>query len=328
MLPGGFIAGGSTLAVDTPANRVGDRLTAFLSKIEESEPVDNFFNRYVTIDHLKENAKVGTWGRQCWLPIDSGENSTVQDFADYDVFLTTPQSTAMSVGYPMVNKGGSVAISFEELQETKGSDLKVYDLLKHKRSNLLKTVMKKCNADLYATTAVAGKIEPLPVVIDSTGTAGSLSQSTDSDWASTETASGSFAAQGISDMTTMLNTLWLKKSVPTIIMTTQSVHEYMEKELSADVRYMVGDLQTGVRGFEGLKFKGVKLAFDGDCTSGVMYFINNENLFLAIDSDANFSFDPFIQPYNQRAQVALFSVRWALICNSRRAHGKLTGISA
>lgn len=324
MFSGGF----SVLAVDTPSARNSDRLTAFLSEIAESDPVDNYFKRYPTIEHLRKNSKVGVWGRQCWMPIDSGENSTVQDFSDYDVFNTSPQSTALSVAYPMVNKGGSVIISWEELREIAGNDHKVYDLVKHKRDNLLKTVMKKCNADLYAASAVAGKVESLPIVIDSSGSAGSLSQATDSDWAATESASGSFAAQGISDMTTLMNTLWINKSEPTIIMTTQTVHEYMEKELSADIRYFTSDLNEGSRGFKGLRFRSVPVQFDGDATAGVMYFINGDNLYLAIDEDANFSFDPFQKAIDQKAEVALFCLRWALICDRRKAHGKLTGITA
>lgn len=324
----GIFPVGSTVAVDLPSTRNSDRLTAFMSEIGAADPIDNYFVRVPTIDMLRAEAKMQDGGRQIWYPIDSGANTTIQKFSDYDEFDTSPQSTALSVVYPMVNYGGSVIISWEELRETAGSDHKLYDLVAFKRKNALNSMLDKLNSECYVSGSAADALESIVDIVDSTGTTGSLSQGTDADWASIETASGSFAAQGLKDMRTMVNDLWENKSKPTTIMSTQTVIEYFEDVIDPDVRYAPSNLAKGERGFTELVFKGVPLKFDADCTSGVMYFINKEHLFLVVDSDANFSFDPFQKPVKQKAQVALLSFRGNIVCNKRKAHGKLTGISA
>lgn len=324
MYSGGF----SVAAVDLSSTRNTDRLTAFMSEIGASEPIDQVFVRVPTLELLRSGAKVMDGGRQIWYPIDSGTNSTIKKFSDFDTFDTSAQSTALSVVCPFVNYGGSVAVSWEELRETAGSDHKLYDLIAHKRKNALNSLVDYLNAKLYVAAAAADEICSLVDIIDSAGTTMGLAQSTDAHWASVENASGSFAAQGLADMTTMVNDLRANKSKVSDIMMPQAVHEYYEKELNPDLRYAGSDLAVGRRGFKELEFKGVRLDWDDDCTAGVMYFINKENLFLVVDSDANFHFDPFLQPVNQKAQVALLSFRGNVVCNSRRSQGKLTGIAA
>jgi len=318
--------GGSTVAVDTSSTRNSDRLTAFLSEIMNDEPIDNKFVLLPTLDHLRSKARIKNGGRQIWTPIDSGVNSTVGYYSDYDPFDVSAQSTALSVAYPYINIGASVVISEEELRETAGSDHQVYDLIKHKKNNCLMSVLDQVNADLFAASQVAGKVNTLAVQIDSSGLCGDLNASTDADWAAVENAGGVFTAQGYDDMVTMYNDLKANKSRPSAIITTQTVHELYELELNPDVRYGSAK-EAGKRGVLELFFKDVPLLWDDDCTAGVMYFINNNHLYMCIDSAQNFSFDPFAKPVNQKAQVALFSARFNVVCDKRKAQGKITGIS-
>lgn len=317
----------STYAVDTSSVRTDERLSAFLSEIGASEPVDNFFVRRPAFDALMKKKKTLDGGRQVIYPIDSGNNPTISDFSDYDVFDTSGMDTVLTVGYPMVNKGGVLQLSWEEQRELAGSDHQIFDRLSHIRKNTVNTIMDACATDMFAASAAAKKVTPLPVTVDATGATGGLNASTDADWASTETASGSFASQGLTDMNTLYNTLINNGSMPDLIFTTQSIYEFYEKEVDPDVRY-ANAMGIGGRGFKTLEFKQIPLIHDLKATSGVLYMLDSENLFYVVDSAGNFTIGPFVTPHNQEVSVAKIKLRYALVCNRRKSHGKLTGITA
>lgn len=315
----------STTAIDSA--RTSERLTAFLSEIQNADPVDNKFTRNPTLDALMKSKKTVNGGRQYYGNIDSGTNTTISKFSDYDKFNTTAQDTARSIVYPAVNYGGSVVISWEELREIAGDDHKIYDLVKHKRDNFLKSLMDEINAEAHAATQLADAITSIPVLIDSTGTAGGLSASTDPDWAAQEVGSvGAFSTNGLTKMNNLYNSIVIRKANPSVIITTQDIYEAYEAYLDADVRYT--DTKRAVnRGFKNVEFKGTPVEFDLDCASGVLYMWDPEHTYMIVDSEGDFVLDPFEKAIDQKAQVALGQFRGQLYCNNRRSTGKLTGIT-
>lgn len=315
----------STTAIDTA--RTNERLSAFLSEIETNEPVDNYFPKVPVIEKMLSNKKMQNGGRQVQVPIDSGENSTVKDFSDYDIFDTTAQDTALTVVYPMINKGGSLTISWEEMREIAGDDHKIFDLIEHKRKNLLKTAINSIATDLFAAAQDVKKITALPVAILATGALGGLNQSTDADWASTVTASGSFAAQGLTDMNTLYNTLVSNNCSPDTIFCPLAVYGYYEAEVDPDVRYASAQ-GVGGRGFKTLEFKTIPLIFDAKVTAGTLYMYDSENVYFKVDTDGDFSIGSFQTPVNQRVHTALFTARLQLVIDRRKSTGKMTGITA
>jgi hypothetical protein len=279
------------------------------------------------LDDLLKDRKVGDWGRQITYTIDSGANPTVKDFGGYDTFDLTAPDTVLTLVYPLVNKGGVIQLSWEDKRETAGSDHKTFDLVKQRRKNGISTLMDAVATDVFATSATATKISTLATMIDSTGTIGNLSATTDTDWASTETSSGSFAAQGLSDMRTLYNTLVNNGSNPNFIYTTQAIYEFYEKEVDPDVRYSMAQ-GVGGRGFKTLEFKGIPLMHDLKATSGVIYMGDKENLFMCVDTEGNFGVDEFRTPINQKSSVAIMAFRGQLITDRRKSHGKLTSVVA
>lgn len=313
----------STVALDT--SRTNERLSAFKAEIGAAEPIDNFFTKNTTLDALMGKKKTINGGRQITYPIDSGSNGTVAWFSDYDVFNTSAQDTALTVVYPFVNLGGTIVISWEEIRETAGDDHKIFDLVAHKRKNVLSTMMDTLNSALHATSQVASQITCLPALVASTGSIGGLSASTDGDWAATIKSSGAFTSQGLTDMNNLYNTLKNKKSNVDTIITTQAVYELYEAEVDVDVRY--NTVGTANRGFKSIEFKGVPLQFDPDCASGTLYMLNSENNFFMIDTEGNFDVEDFMTPTNQKVSIAKVTFRGNFVCNNRRANGKMTSIS-
>lgn len=321
----------STAAIDLQSSRSTERLTVFLSEINAGDPVDNRFVERPVLEALMKNKKTVDGSRQKMIVIDQGENNTVKDFSDYDTFDLVDQDTAMPLIYSMVNKGGALVVSWEQEREVAGSDHATFDLIKHKRNNLLNTIMDKYASDLFASSQVASKITTLVTGIDSTGSVGNLSQSTSADWASTETASGSFASQGLADMRTTYRTIVQNGAVPDLVVSTVTEHGYYEKKIDPDVRYVFsGDaIKTGGRGFPTLSFMGMPWIYDAKATAGVIYLITTKNCYFLMDSAAPFgTFDPFMLANNQKAKSSLCYGRGNLIIDRRKSHGKLTGVTA
>lgn len=314
----------STAAIDT--SRTSERLSSFLSEIGAAEPVDNFFEIHPTLDALRKNQRMKNGGRQILFPVDVDKNTTVKYFSDYDRFLTTNQDTVRTVVYPYINLGGTVTISWEEIRETAGNDHQIYDIVAHRRKNLIETAMRTLNEDLYATSATSGNIESIDVLVDSTGTAGGLDQSSEADWASVEnTSTGSIASgAGIKDMNTLYNDIMSNKGMVDTILTTQTLYEEYENFMDGDVRYT--NTRAAVnRGFKRLEFKGIPVTFDPDCVSGRIYMLDSKTIFLCTDVEGNFSIDPFVVPYDQKVFVAKMVWRGNLVMTKRNGQGKITG---
>lgn len=314
----------STVAVDT--QRTNERLSAFLSEIGANEPVNNTFVQTPTLDWLMKNQKSQDGGRQILFPIDSGRNTTVKYFSDFDTFDTSGQDTALTVIYPFINLGGTIVISWEEIRETAGNDHRIFDLIQHRRKNVMGTMRDTLAQDIYAATQDLEQITTLNVMVDSTGTTGSLSQATDADWAAKEvTSAGSFATNGLNEMRELWNDIVLDQPKPSVITTTQVIHEAYENLSDNLIRYAkssIGDL-----GFDEQKFKSAPIIMDDFVPTGQMYMINNEHTFFMIDTEGNFNEDSFESPTNQKVSVAKVAFRGNLITNRRRANGKITGIT-
>lgn len=316
----------STVAIDTSSARNTERLSMFLTEIGNEDPIDQYFQIHPTWDVLWKNKKSKEGGRQVGYTIETGENPTVADTSDDDIIDTTIPDVVRWVVYPYVNKTGSVSVLGEEVRETAGSAHKTYDIIKQRRSSLLNTVMDKYSKDLFATSQVAGKITPLPVLIASSGSVGDLSTTTEATWASTQTGSGVFSAQGLDDMRTLYRTLRINKSNPDTIVTTSDVYGFYEAEVDADVRYASAQGSVN-RGFESLTFNMKPIIYDPDCNSGVLYMWDSRYLFLSCDTGWNFDFEPFMKSFNQKTMASQFANRCNLITNARRTAGKLTGIT-
>lgn len=315
----------STVAIDT--SRTDERLSAFLSKIEKSEPVDNIFVETPLWDELWSRKEMIDGGRQVMFPVDLGVNNTIQNFSDYDTFNTAPQDTVKTSVAPIINVGGTVSISWEEKRETANSDVRVFDMISQKRKNGIGSLKDRMNADLFASSQVTGYIQPLPVLVTTSGTVQGIDSGSVTGWRSQEiTSSGAFASTGLVNMRTLWNSCSrLTHGTPDITVTTQTIYEAFENELDVDVRY--SDPKKLSRGAVTLVWKDKPFIFDADCPSGTLYMLNLKETKLKVDTDGAFKFDEFKTPYNAKSSTAIFCFRGQLVVYARRANGRITGIS-
>lgn len=315
----------STTAIDTA--RTSERLSAFLSRIEHSMPVDNIFEEIPFWDAMWKKKKMIDGGRQQQIPVDTAQNTTIQSFSGYDTFSTVPQDTARTAVFAYVNKGGTVSISWEEMRETANDDVRVFDLVAHKRNNAAASMRDALNVDAFAAAPGAKDINSLPFLITTTGTVGGINSATATWWRSQEqTAVGAFTTNGLTAMRALWNSIRRQgHGNPDVLLTTQTVYEAYEAELDVDVRY--ADASKLGRGAESLSFHKQPLFFDADMTAGEMYFLNTKHISLKVDTDGDMKFGEFQEPTDQMVFTSKFAFRGQLIIDARRAHGRLTGIS-
>lgn len=315
----------ATYAIDSA--RTSERLSAFLSEIAESKPVDNYFTKVQTLEFFWGKKKVKNGGRQLIFPIGTGEGGNLGWGSDYDVVPTTGSDNARTVGYAYKSLRDSIVISKEELRETAGDSHKIFDLVDFKREKVLMAMKDKLNKHFYKASPGANEMESLATIVKATGSVGGVSNSDYSGWASSaNTTVGDWATNGMAALRDAFSTLQDNKARPDAIFTTAAVYNAYEANIDVDVRYT--DVPSrGNRGFKTLSFREVPLIYDADCTSGAMYIVDSDSIYLAVDSAGMMNPEPFQKQINAFVQVSLVEARLLLACTSRRSNYLLSGIT-
>lgn len=183
--------------------------------------------------------------------------------------------------------------------------------------------------DLWKSTQGAKNVLPLPLLVDSTGTVQEINSSTSSWWAGQETASGTFATRGITDMRTLRNNISKQGQggvrLPDYICTTQTVHEAYEASQLQSYRYGPSDMPDASHA--SLKWSSAIVEFDPNCPDGELYMLNSEYMGFVVHSDADFKMGEFKEPIDQDVRSAKVIWMGNTITTNRRRLGKLTGIS-
>ncbi len=311
-----------------PAN-VTSLITTTMENRDNKEIADAVFNKLALFEWLNSKKKMRKGGTSLVGPIRYQKNNTVQSYDGYDQLNTTPQDELTSYQFKWKQYAGSISVSGREDRIQNKGKSEVLDLVKTKIEGAEGSLRDKINTDLFAASPASKDIGSLVTSIDATSTIGDINSTTYSFWQATSTASGSFAAQGISDMRTLWNSLAVKmpQSTPDLILTTTTIHGYYEGSLLPQQRYE-GGASKGDGSFRDLMFKNTAVRFDAQATSGVMYFLNSDVIDFSIDPSTDFIMTEWVKPSNQDAKVAQLLFAGEMVIKNRRKLGKLTGITA
>ena len=310
------------------ASTVDSMLTTTLSNYRQTM-IDNIFDDFVVLWWFREKGKVRYEdGGTSIIEHLLYEKSTAGGwYSGYEPLDVTPQEGLRPAEFLWRQAAYSISISRLEERQNSGKH-RMINLLEAKTYQAENSIKDNIAQALFAASRAAKAIETLAALIDSSGTIGGIPRSTNSWWQSTETASGSFASQGISDLRTLYNTISSSagKDHPDLIMTTRAIYEYYENTLLPQVRYQSLDMANA--GFESLRFKAADIVYDQYATSGVIYALNSKYITLVIDKETDFVTTPFVKPANQDAKTAQILFMGNITINNPRRLGKLTGITA
>jgi len=315
-----------------------DRFDVIVSTtLREYRPklVDNVTSKIFLFDWLKRKGKmrIASGGEEIIVPLLYAFNDTVKSYSGYDQIDLIPQTGIGNARYEWKQIAGSLTISGKEMRQNSG-DAAVINLLKAKTQQLELSYANAFNEQLFAdgTGNDSKDIGGLKHILteDGTGTVGGINSSTYTWWKNYfDDGAGSSYNALLADMRTMYNTISKGVDFPDIGITSQTIYQAFEGLMVATVNYAIGlvDGRTADYGFQNLKFKGMTLSWDSDCTADYLYMLNSNYLELVTHADANFAMQDFIKPDNQDAKSALMLWMGNLVCSNRSRQGLLEDIA-
>lgn len=243
-----------------------------------------------------------------------------------DVLNNTQGDDLTMVEYKWQNMYEPITITRDEERQNSGEAHKIVDLVGTKISLAEKAIRDRLDQALSTPVSESNNLIDLETLVN-TGALGTLDGSSDTFWQSTVTASGAFATQGLSDMATATYLVSSAANVdnPTHYITTKTVFKKFEDTRLPLER--ISNTLTANAGFTNLTFKGVPIVYGNYISSGLLFGLNMNYIYLAVDSATDMITTPFITPTNQTVKVAYILWRGNQITNNRRRNFKLTGIS-
>jgi hypothetical protein len=317
---------------------IGQTVTHAWEAIVKADPEDNIFEDYWLFNQLKSGSGFKTidgW-RIIEAHLEYATNTSVQSMAEMETISTTRVDLFDSAQYSWKMYGGSVVQSEFEDAINQGSGGK-FDLLAAKLANLKSSNEKELNEDLYGDgtgndSKVIGGLELIVDTTPATGTVGGINAATYSFWRNKQ-AAGTLTTAAYDNLRAAMRSVYNQCSNgvagdhPTFAVTTRTVFEAFEGLLLANERFTSkGEADGGFKN-EVLKFKGCKLAYDDDCTSATLYFLNPKYLKLAVQKGRWMKMFDAVDPANQLIRVFKTATICNLITTNRRMLGCVTAIS-
>ena len=346
----------------------GNRVTTTTQDKIMPKVVDTVLNSNVFATRMLNKAEKWS-GEKVKYPIKHAKNSTGTSFSGFDTFSTNATNNRVNLEYEPKFYQISVALPLDELSVNATED-KVIDLAKTECASAAQDMADDIGTLFYSdgTGNSSKDFLGLGAIVDDGGTVatiGGQSRSTYSTLQSTVTASG--GTLSLAKMSTLYNNTSSGSQTPTLGLTTETVFALYEQLLQPQERIaktvdMVktrgakglnsGAGLVGGTGFTGLYYKGFPILADEKCTSGVMFFLNENFLhwiglpvfgtkavkYKATDIEGNdygsevtglgFSWTDWVVPTNSASLVSHIYLGGNLTTDNPKRHGKLTGITS
>lgn len=344
----------------------GTRVTTTTQDKLLPKVVDTILNSNVLATRVLSKASKYT-GERMKFPVKYSKNTTGTSFAGFDTFSTSATDNRVNLEFVPKFYQMSVALPMDELSAN-ATEERVLNLAKLEMASTAQDMADDIGTLFYGTGTGNGSKDFLgleAIVDDGTNasTFGTLSRSTYTTLKSTVTASSGTIS--LAKMSTLYNAASSGSQTPSLGVTTEAIFALYEQLLQPQERIAksVGMMKGGPSslgkeggafiggtGFTGLYYKGFPILADEKCTSGVLYFLNEDFLdFYALpmamtsaikyrsqDIDGNdyseveglgFSWSDWIKPTNAAAVVGHIYLGGELISANPKRHAKLTGIT-
>jgi len=243
-----------------------------------------------------------------------------------DILNTNQGDDTTLVEFRWQNCYEPIQITRDEERQNSGDEHKILSLVETKTKLANKAIKDRLDQAFSTPVSEANRLIDLETLVN-TGALGTLNGASDTFWQSNVTASGAFATQGLTDMTTATYAVSSAANMdnPTVYLTNKAIFQKFEQTRLPLER--ISNTMTANAGFTNLTFKGVPLVVGNYIGTGLLFGLNMNYIYLAVDSETDYITTPFISPTNQTVKVAFVMWRGQLITNNRRRHFKLTNIS-
>lgn len=321
--------------------------------------VDTVLDSNVFFTRQVRAAEMGAWkGRKIQIPVKVSKNSTGQSYSGFDTFSTAATDNRILLDFENSNYQITSSLPGDELAvNANAGENAILNLVKTTLSSDSQDMADDLGTMFYGDgTGNSGKdFLGLGALVDdgsNVATIGGQSRSTYTTLQSTVTASGGNLT--LASMDTLWDNVSSGSQVPTIGITTESVFSLYgqllrpQERITKTLSPVKGNI-TGSTGFTALEYRGKGIVADEKCTSGYLYFLNEDFIHFkglpSYDSKPvkysgkiegndyssmeglGFSSTDWIRPTNQDAYVLHMYFRGQLITSNPKRHGVLTGIT-
>ena len=289
----------------------------------KSNPVFNYFYQGKYGGKMKKRGGVALSHAEMY-----SKNTTAQAYQRYDTLDTTPQDGLTRDQWLWAQYGVTVTIDGFSERVANAGDSKLEDIMEAKKEQAEQSLALLLEQDLFNATPGTKSIRSLASIIAGSGTEGGINGTTNTWWASQTKTSGSFAAQGRSDLTNLCNTIAIQNpaGLPEMLISSQSEYEFYESSLVPQERFT--DNKMVDIGIINLKFKNIPWTWSPQASAGTIYAIHSGALEFVVNSDTDMLVTPFVTPTNQDARTSKILLACGLISGNRRKLGKMTSITA
>jgi len=324
----------------TDSRDIKDLLASTVERTMDSGVVqDAIYDAHPLLKRLRAGGqlKVVDGGERMRIGVEYAKNTGGGSYDDLDPLDVTRQQTTTSAFYNWKQYAYPVVISGKEMRVNKSSKTKLFGLLEQRMNSAAKSLADDIATGLYADGTANGGLDITGLAAAIETTPGTVAYAgvpiTNTAWRNqVETGVGAAAVNLVPKM----NTVWNKcsqgsegtDSQPNLTIAPRDVYETYESTMQPQVRYEDGDSANS--GFKVITFKGMPFIWSDFCTSGTVFHLNTNHLFLYVHSDANFSkSNAGLQtPVNQDSMITQILFMGNLLVNNRRKLGKLTGVTA
>ena len=302
-------------------------LKNYQKKLADNVSLHIPFMKYMTM----KGAVITTGGDNIVEELMYGENGTVNSYSEMDAIDTAKQEGISAAEFNWKQVAGTVTLSGTDILRNSGES-KLESLMEARIKQTEITMRNRIATMLFGDgTGNSGKdVLGLAALIDTdptTGTLGNINRATYSFWRNQyNTSVGSFASGGLSAMGNMVRLCTRGTDRPNLIVTGSTIFGYLESVANGRAQFLNPALAE--QGFEALKFQGIDVIYDSQCTADRMYFINTDYLRLRIHKDVNFTTGKFIEPANQDGLIAKVKFAGQVTVSNCALQGVLSGFSA
>jgi len=288
---------------------------------------DQIFDKTFLLNWLKRNQRPLSDGLKINEPLMYAQGTTAGSFTKGSTFVLADRAIATVAQYDWTTYGDGIATYPQDQMKMAGDSQKV-NLLAAKMDNLQRGLLDAINTDLWATSwSDSTKLISIPAMIDTSTDIGGIDVSAQSWWAArAETTSEALSTARMGN-TYNYCSLGQAGEAPDLLLTTQDLFEaYGELVLPY---YRFSDARKGDIGFTSLRFMNADVAFDENCPSGYVFFLNGKYLKWTPHSDSAAKFLVWEgKPNDQIANTRILWGMFSLTCSRRSSLGYQSGKSA
>lgn len=292
-----------------------------------STMVDNVYQSNALLQMLSAAKEMVDGGNSIVQPVMVTKQDDGGFYLGADVLNNTQKNFANQVEFLWQNMYEPIQLTRDEERQNSGSEHKILSLMATKTKSAEKASADRMEQALSTPIGDANNLIDLETLVN-TGTLGTLSGSTTTAWQSTVVTSGSFATQGLTDMTTGTYLVSAAATVdnPTHYFTNKTIFQKFEQTRLPLERISNGTLSANA-GFANLSFKGKPVTYGNYIGAGLMFGLNMNYIHFSVDTMTDFITTDFMQPVNQTVRVAYILWRGQLWTDNRRRQLKLTSIT-